>query len=81
VDPIPYIPIHKELTMKPALALPLALALLFVVSASAAPPVIDNIGPFEVDYVAFDHTICPDLAIHDDEVYSLQQRAYEEPGD
>lgn len=63
--------------MKPhfALLLALSLLLLLAVPVSAIAPVVQT-GGEDVDYVAFDHDLCPGLVIHDHEVYTYSMTTF-----
>lgn len=63
--------------MKLAFALPLTLvlALLVVVPAAAAPPVISS-GTFENDYLAFDPSPCPGFDVWNHEVGTYHEIDY-----
>ncbi len=58
-----------------ALLLALVLALVIVVPVSADPPDVQVVTA-EENYLAFDHSICPDIAIWDRELYTLRFTSY-----
>jgi len=62
-------------TARIAVLLALALMLLAAVPVSAAPPVFEA-GGDDIDYVIFDHTICPDLEVHNHEVYTYRSTSW-----
>ncbi len=63
--------------MKPAVILPLALVLLFlmVAPAYAGPPVVVT-TEYEVDYAIYDNTLCPGIVVMDREVYTQRLTFY-----
>jgi hypothetical protein len=63
--------------MKRAFALPLVfvLMLLMVVPVSAGPPVVVT-TEHDIDYAAFDKTLCPDISIHNHEIYTERLTFY-----
>ena len=55
--------------MKPAFVLPLVFVMMLVMVApvSAGPPVVST-TEYDIDYAAYDHTLCPGISIHNHEV-------------